>query len=252
MGSIFGRDRRSHSQHSPKPSRTPPPDDNEEEMGYARKRVRVNEPQHFGIEKVELRDVEPIGEWGCGGKIAHQQNSHANVANAAVLTDNRNMNGNRFPGRSSDAYPYNIMDEDELFRPDRLRHLLMLLKKEEELAKHQKVEFQEREDCVQRRAKLIPNDTGRTNPQWGTSHPDFGRQTTRAKFTHIEVQWIGKFCTKLIRENPWMQSRMLVECLHALRADCNMHKYFHPRHVTDAGRLRPGLEAFEKANGKIG
>jgi hypothetical protein len=246
---MFGRDRRSRSQHSPKPSRTPRPDDDEEEMGYARKRVRVNEPQHFGIEKVELRDVEPIVEWGRGGYSARQQNSHANVPKAAVSTENRNVYGHRLPGRSIDAHPYDIMDEDELFRHDRLRHVLMLLKKEEELAKlatHQK-----RGDCGQGRAKPIPNDTGGTNPQWGTSHPDFGRQTTRAKFTHIEVQWIGKFCTKLVQENPWMQSRMLVECLHAVRADFNMHKYFHPRHVTDAGRLRPGLEAFEKANGKI-
>ena len=129
---------------------------------------------------------------------------------------------------------------------------MMLMKNEVESAKHRKIELYGPGGCDQRREKPpILNDSDLKDPQWGTSHPDFGRQTTRAKFTHIEVQWIGQFCTKLIRENPWMQSRMLVECLHALRLDFKMHKYFHPRHVTDPGRLRPGLEAFEKAHGKI-
>jgi hypothetical protein len=227
MGAMFGPEHRSLSHHSLKQSRTQP--FTEEGIGSPFKRGRANEPQNSALEHIEFRDVEPITDWEFGGSSPSRIFRHANVGNGAGSN-------------------HRMIDEDESFQADRLRRLLLLMMNEQDQTKHQMQPV----GCGQRRAKLpISNDRDLTDPQWGTSHPDFGRPTTRAKFTHIEVQWIGQYCTKLIRENPWMQSRMLVECLHALKLDFKMHKYFHPRHVTDAGRLRPGLEAFEKAHGKI-
>jgi hypothetical protein len=227
MGAMFGPEHRNRSHHSLKQSRTQP--FTEEGIGSPFKRGRANEPQNSALEHIEFRDVEPITDWEFGGSSPSRIFRHANVGNGAGSN-------------------HRMIDEDESFQADRLRRLLLLMMNEQDQTKHQMQPV----GCGQRRAKLpISNDRDLTDPQWGTSHPDFGRPTTRAKFTHIEVQWIGQYCTKLIRENPWMQSRMLVECLHALKLDFKMHKYFHPRHVTDAGRLRPGLEAFEKAHGKI-
>jgi hypothetical protein len=245
---MFRPDRRSRSQHSPNPSRTL--HSVGEEFEFSRKRVRVNAPENVDLENIELCDVQPISEWSGGGISVGPQNNHVNVGNVACATQQRNIYGSQFPGKIIDAYT-STNGKDALFQSDRLRHLLMLMDNEEEALKYRKFEPQRPDGCRQLRANPIPNHSDLTNPQWGTSHPDFGRNTARAKFTHIEVQWIGQFCTKLVRENPWMQSRMLVECLHALRLDFKVHKYFHPRHVTDAGRLRPGLEAFEKAHGKI-
>jgi hypothetical protein len=238
MGAMFRPERRGRSQHSPKPSRTPPYV--LKETDYPCKRIRANEPQYADLQNVKRCNVEPIADWNCGEDSSRQQSGHANISNTYGWTQDRKGYGSLLPVRM-DAFPHNIIGKDEIFQPDCIRHLLMLMKNEEESARHRKREVH----------KPIPNDRDLTDPQWGTCHPDFGRQTTRAKFTHIEVQWIGKFCSDLIRENPWMQSRMLVECLHALRLDFDVHKYFHPRHVTDPARLRPGLEAFEKAHGKI-
>ena len=97
----------------------------------------------------------------------------------------------------------------------------------------------------------IVNPSARTLQQFGQLHPCKDFESKRVIFSPYEVRYVGEYCSNLAQTTPYLCSRMLAECLEAIRVDESVHQHFHPRHVESSDRLRPALTAWEKVNGKI-
>lgn len=86
-----------------------------------------------------------------------------------------------------------------------------------------------------------------TNIDWGTLHPDYKKESSRAKWTTEEKNYVGQWVLKRKRENPH-DRRVISGCLKAIIADHKAHAIFHERHVKDSGRLRTGYDLFAEEN----
>ena len=90
------------------------------------------------------------------------------------------------------------------------------------------------------------------NEVWGSNHPDIRKiKLKRAVFSHKETYLIGKiyremknddsnpdnFGGQIVTEN----TSLFIRILKTIRSDKNMRPDFHPRHVMDGTRIRPGL-----------
>jgi hypothetical protein len=102
-------------------------------------------------------------------------------------------------------------------------------------------------------AKIVSSPLSMTNrnEQFGNDHPSIQSDTKRVQFSPFEIKYVGEFCAKLVRESPYLCTRMFAECLEAIRTDASVHPHFHPRHVESSDRLRPALLLWERVNGKV-
>jgi hypothetical protein len=67
----------------------------------------------------------------------------------------------------------------------------------------------------------------------------------RVPWTEQEIRIVGTWC-KLYREQHPGNNKVVANCLHYIRSDKNVMKYFHPHHVADSARLRWGWQKFQE------
>jgi hypothetical protein len=88
-------------------------------------------------------------------------------------------------------------------------------------------------------------------PVYGGQHPDKNNNINkRARWTNEEVNFIGKWVKVYLKQNP-RATRVLSKLLHHIWKTPSCHAIFHPRHVLTTTRLKAGLDAYEKKNGRI-
>jgi hypothetical protein len=86
---------------------------------------------------------------------------------------------------------------------------------------------------------------------FGQAHPCKDLTSQRVKFSHVEIRYVGEFCSHLVKSTPFLATRMFAECLERIKRDTEVHQHFHPRHVENSERLRPALTQWERVNGPI-
>jgi hypothetical protein len=77
---------------------------------------------------------------------------------------------------------------------------------------------------------------------WGTAHPDYGTDGQRAKWTDLEVETIGNWCAKQIRETPAIRPQIMRHCHEYFTTNGKpaVQHIFHPIHIRDNTTLRNG------------
>jgi hypothetical protein len=66
----------------------------------------------------------------------------------------------------------------------------------------------------------------------------------RVKWTEQEIDYVGKWCTKTLRDNPSNSNNIVARCLTHIRNEPAAHRLFHPNHILNSGRLKHGYEAY--------
>ena len=80
---------------------------------------------------------------------------------------------------------------------------------------------------------------------WGQNHPCQDMHCERVPFSKRELQHIGKEYRRIIAHNPACKN-VLKLMLDAIKADDEMMKDFHPRHIHNTTRLTPGLKTWKQ------
>jgi hypothetical protein len=85
--------------------------------------------------------------------------------------------------------------------------------------------------------------------EWGTRHPDFGKQDQnggpaqfRAKWTDDELHYIRKCSEQILTKNPQYKATIKAKCLQHIRSDPEAYPIFHYNHVRDSGRICHGYK----------
>ena len=66
----------------------------------------------------------------------------------------------------------------------------------------------------------------------------------RVKWTEQEIDYVGKWCTKTLRDNPSNSNNIVARCLTHIRNEPAALRLFHKNHILNSGRLRHGYEAY--------
>ena len=92
---------------------------------------------------------------------------------------------------------------------------------------------------------LLPTISYETK-EWGSQHPDFNLSLSqRCTWTPTEVNWVGRWCTNDLLDNPSSSQRIVSRCLKAIHATPSAWPLFHRNHVLNSGRLKFGWEKFK-------
>jgi hypothetical protein len=75
----------------------------------------------------------------------------------------------------------------------------------------------------------------------GSAHPHYGSPARRIPWSTEEINHVGKWC-----QSHQECTNVVANCLKAIRSDPSALALFHPLHIEDSGRLRYGLDAFNK------
>jgi hypothetical protein len=84
---------------------------------------------------------------------------------------------------------------------------------------------------------------------WGANHPDYLKDTKRAKWTDREIKFIGDWCSHIITNNPESRTRIISLCWKHITYGEGKRAalpIFHKSHILDSGRLRHGFRIAQK------
>ena len=98
--------------------------------------------------------------------------------------------------------------------------------------------------------QIASNNTQRfEHAPWGTAHEDYKKvNPTRVAWTKQEKEYLGKLATEKLKISPGINN-LMANCLLSIKADPSAVPIFHPFHIVNSARLRPGYEAYLKENG---
>ena len=71
-------------------------------------------------------------------------------------------------------------------------------------------------------------------------------QQKRVKWSDEEINFVGQWCEKMLKQNPANQNNIVSRCLAYIREHMSIAAIFHPNHIVSSGRLKHGLEAYNK------
>lgn len=83
----------------------------------------------------------------------------------------------------------------------------------------------------------------------GESHPEKKANVRRAEWTDAEVEFIGEWCSKTLRERPEWSDSIISKCNNFIVHDEEIRKLFHPNHVASSARLRHGYDKYRMKHG---
>jgi hypothetical protein len=85
--------------------------------------------------------------------------------------------------------------------------------------------------------------------KWGENHPEFAKDSKRAKWSDEEVSFIGEWCTNILKNNPEARRRIISDCWKYVTMGAGVHEclsIFHEIHILDATRFRHGYRKAQK------
>jgi hypothetical protein len=85
--------------------------------------------------------------------------------------------------------------------------------------------------------------------KWGENHPEFAKDSKRAKWSDEEVSFIGEWCTNILKNNPEARRRIISDCWKYVTMGPGVHEclsIFHEIHILDATRFRHGYRKAQK------
>jgi hypothetical protein len=71
----------------------------------------------------------------------------------------------------------------------------------------------------------------------------------RVKWTEQEINFVGTWCNKTLRENLHNQNFIVARCLQHIRSSDKLLAIFHPHHILTSGRLKHAYDKFKEING---
>ena len=83
----------------------------------------------------------------------------------------------------------------------------------------------------------------------GESHPEKKSNVRRAEWTDAEVEFIGEWCCKTLRERPEWSDSIISKCNNFIIHDEEIRKLFHPNHIASRARLRHGDDKYRMKHG---
>jgi hypothetical protein len=86
-------------------------------------------------------------------------------------------------------------------------------------------------------------------PEWGTRHPDFGKNGIKHVWTDEETNYLQFVIDKLVHNNN-SKNNLMSRCLKFIRNDPNAIPIFHKDHILNSARLRAGWESISKKQKK--
>jgi len=86
------------------------------------------------------------------------------------------------------------------------------------------------------RLPLIANPE-RNNRNWGTEHPHRDLIGERVPWSAFELNFVGTFCSELLRKEPKQAYTVVRSCLAHIKSDNNLVAQFHKHHTLDGSRL---------------
>jgi hypothetical protein len=69
---------------------------------------------------------------------------------------------------------------------------------------------------------------------------------SRVRWTDDEISFVGQWCSETLARNPENQNNIVARCLAYIRAHEDIAAIFHPNHILSSGRLKHGLESYNK------
>jgi hypothetical protein len=83
----------------------------------------------------------------------------------------------------------------------------------------------------------------------GESHPEKKSNLRRAEWTDAEVEFVGQWCSKTLRDRPEWSDSIISKCNNFIVHDEEIRKLFHPNHIASSARLRYGYDKYRMKHG---
>ena len=80
------------------------------------------------------------------------------------------------------------------------------------------------------------------------SEPEPSHFPMRVKWTEREINYVGRWCTKTLKDNPANNTNIVARCLAHIRNDPTIVAMFHNNHILNSGRLKHGYDSYRKQN----
>jgi hypothetical protein len=81
-------------------------------------------------------------------------------------------------------------------------------------------------------------------PDWGSRHPDFGKNGIKHVWTDEETNYLESIINKLLQNNN-NKTNLMSRCLKFIRTDPSAIPIFHMDHILNSARLRSGWESIQ-------
>jgi hypothetical protein len=70
----------------------------------------------------------------------------------------------------------------------------------------------------------------------------------RVKWTEQEINYVGRWCAKTLKDNPANRTNIVARCLAHIRSEPSVMSIFHKNHILNSSRLRHAYEAYQNLN----